>query len=79
MIATLEIEDIVKKAVQQTLLTLGVDTTTPDGILEYQKDQHYNRQARLRSEGIATTALQWIVTMALSAGAGAIVSAIVMN
>lgn len=48
--STAEIKAIVKHAVHDTLIALGVDISTPEGVLEHQKDQHYLRSSRLQSE-----------------------------
>lgn len=67
MLAQIEIEDIVRKTIRETLLTMGLNVTNPDDLLEYQKDQHHLRADRLRKENMVNAVLQHLVTMSASA------------
>jgi hypothetical protein len=68
-----QIKAIVKEAVQQTFLNLGLDVSDPEGMVDFQRDMHYLRANRLRKENVETKALSHIVTMVLSGIAAAII------
>lgn len=68
-----QIKGIVKEAVEQTFLNLGLDITDPEGMVNFQRDMHHLRSARIRKENLETKALSHIITMVLSGIAAAVI------
>lgn len=68
-----QIKAIVKEAVQQTFLNLGLDVSDPEGIIDFQRDMHYVRSARTRKESLETRAWGHVLTIVLSGIAAAVV------
>lgn len=68
-----QIKTIVKEAVQQTFLTLGLDISEPEGMLQFQQDMHYLRSQRARRESLENKAWSHVLTMVLSAVAASVV------
>jgi len=59
-------ELLIEKTVNAVFLRLGIDVNDPDGIIEFQKDQHYTRAERIRRETSTNNTRQHIISMVLS-------------
>lgn len=61
-----EVNIVVDKAVRRTLITLGIDISTADKMLQAQADFGYLRKQRLGSEEVAKWAKRTMVGAAVS-------------
>lgn len=59
-----EVKDVVREAVQETLLTLGVDAGSP---LTVQQDMHFIRELRVASEQIKGRGMVVLVGLVVTA------------
>lgn len=66
---------LIKEVVRETLLSLGIDTSNSEAVVEFQKDMHHSRAQRLRDINSGNSARQHVITMIL----GGIAAAIVMG
>ena len=73
MITNEHTKAFIKEVVQETLLSLGIDTSNSEAVVEFQKDMHHSRTLRLRDTNSANTARHHGITMILSGIAAAIV------
>ncbi len=64
-----DVTDVVREAVHETLLTLGVDAAQP---LSVQQDMHFVRELRVASERIQSRGLLVLVAVAVTGFAGAL-------
>lgn len=62
-----QIKLVVKEAVRETFLQLGLDVSGTDDIVAIQKDMHHLRTQRLRSEAVGLKARLAIVGMIVPA------------
>lgn len=56
-----EVQTLIRHTVQETLLQLGVDTSNPEAVVEFQKDMHLLRNWRGFVEGTGEKAWYTIV------------------
>jgi hypothetical protein len=64
-----DVTDVVREAVHETLLTLGVDAAQP---LDVQQDMHFVRELRAASEKIQSRGLLVLVGILVTGLAGAV-------
>lgn len=62
------VQDVVRTAVQETLITLGIDASDPMAI---QQDMHFVREMRQTSEKLRSKGLLVMMTLLVSALVGA--------
>lgn len=68
-----QLKIVVKEAVHEAMLGFGFNADNHEDVLELQKDRHYVRAQRLRSEASVNKALSHVINMALSAAAALLV------
>jgi len=71
------IKETVQETVREMLLSMGIDTSSPDGMLAYQQDMHYLRSTRLRSENLENKAWNQGLVMVLTAIGATIIMGVV--
>lgn len=76
IMAESQVKAIVKEAVQETFLVLGVNVQDHNDVVEFQQDMHHVRTVRKRSEAIINKAWLHTVTVVVSAGLASIVMAL---
>jgi len=64
-----DVTDVVREAVHETLLTLGVDAGQP---LDVQQDMHFVRELRVASERLQSRGLLALVGVVIAGLAGAL-------
>ena len=74
MTADRKTEILIEKTVRATLLSMGFNIADPEELVEYQKDQHYLRASRKRTEYLGNNSLQHIIYVVIS---GTIAAALV--
>lgn len=67
------IKEVVEDTIEGIFLRFGVDASTPEGVLDLQKDWHYLRSSRMSNEGIKNKTSQHVVNVILSGIAAAAV------
>lgn len=60
------IKETVKETIEETFLHFGVDASTPEGVLDLQKDWHHLRASRLNNEGVRNKTSQHVVNVIVS-------------
>lgn len=73
MLPEAQVKVIVKEAVRETFLNMGLNVSDPDDIVKYQKDMHYLRTVRIRKEALETRAWLHFIGMLMSAIGAAVV------
>ncbi len=61
-----EIREVVAHAVRETMLTLGVDVSTPADVREYQADSLWTRKSRLGAEQVAKLTKRSVIGIAVA-------------
>ncbi len=64
---------LIREAVQETLLALGLNVSEPDAVLAFQKDMHFLRSERLNKEKTSSGAWQHAVNLVVSGVGAAII------
>lgn len=57
------VKEAVKDTVEEVFLRLGIDTSTPESVVEIQRDWHYLRSNRLLSETRKNNTLQHMLNV----------------
>ena len=66
--AHLNVQDVVRTAVQETLISLGMDASDP---MALQQDMHFVREMRIASEKMRSKGLLLVLGLVLTAAIGA--------
>ncbi len=73
-----EIRAIVKEAVRQVFLTMGMNVNDANEIVDFQQDMHFLRKQRLRREKFEVSIVMHVVLMAITA-AGTALGTLLLN
>ncbi len=66
-------KEVIRETVFQTLLSLGIDVSQPEGVVNFQQDMHYLRSTRLREKSVQNKTLLDAVGVVVSAIGAAII------
>lgn len=68
--------EVAQEVLQKFFLTLGLDISTPAGVIEMQKDFHHIRAARQAIDAARTTMLNKVVNVLTGAVATAVIGGV---
>lgn len=66
-------KETIRETVKETLLALGIDTSDSEAIINFQKDMHFTRAARIRSASMVNNGINHGFIMLLSAIGAAVI------
>lgn len=74
-----QVKAIVKEAIQEMLLVLGINTKEHDDVVEFQQDMHFIRASRERRQAMENKAWLQAITMVVNVALASIIIAILGN
>lgn len=72
-----KMEAIAELAVNKTLLAIGIDITTSEGVISFQQDMHYLRNHRIRESGLRSHAVDHGITVIITGTIAAMVMGVI--
>jgi len=74
-----QVKAIVKEAIQEILLVLGINTKEHDDVVEFQQDMHFIRASRERRQAMENKAWTQGVSMIINVALAGIIIAVLGN